>query len=117
MCEARRPVTSANMLLCESDHRFLRSLSEFAAQEKEKLRCPEEGPEEGPDQLRYTVYRTVFSKVAQRGRIRADDVTEADPERFCILLSLSLRNVKMENTKCHHVIKYNYSDYRFGVSW
>lgn len=71
MCEAQRPVSSANMLLCESDRGFFRSLSEFTAQEKEKQRCPEEGP----DQLRYTVYRTMFSKVAQRGRIRADNIT------------------------------------------
>lgn len=79
MCEVQRPVSSApleeaNMLLYESDRRFFRSLSEFTAQEKEKLRCPEEGP----DLLRYTVYRTVFSKVTQRGRIRADNITEVD---------------------------------------
>lgn len=71
MCEAPRPVSSANMLLCESDRSFFRSLSEFSAQEKEKLRCPEEAP----DQMRYTV----FSKVAQQGRIRADNITEVDP--------------------------------------
>lgn len=76
MCEAQRPVSSApleeaNMLLCESDRRFFRCLFEFTAQEKEKLRCPEEGP----DQLRYTV----FSKVTRRVRIRADNITEVDP--------------------------------------
>lgn len=45
--------------MSESDERFFRSLYEFIEHEKVYVQCPEEGP----DQLRYIIYRSVFSKV------------------------------------------------------
>ncbi|XP_068587976.1 clathrin heavy chain linker domain-containing protein 1-like [Cebidichthys violaceus] len=52
--------STADILVSESDERFLRSLDEFIEHEKRYLRCPEE------DNLRYMVYRHVFNKVIGR---------------------------------------------------
>ncbi|XP_037637294.1 clathrin heavy chain linker domain-containing protein 1-like [Sebastes umbrosus] len=54
--------STPDILICESDERFFRSLEEFTEQEKRYLRCPEEGP----DELRYITYRHVFDKVIGR---------------------------------------------------
>lgn len=48
-----------DILSSDSDETFFRSLYEFIEHEKEYQQCPEEGP----DQLRYTIYRSVFNKV------------------------------------------------------
>lgn len=50
---------TADILTTDSDRSFIRSLNEFMEHEKKCLQCPGEGP----DELRYTVHRSVFSKV------------------------------------------------------
>lgn len=52
---------TADILTTDSDRSFIRSLNEFMEHEKKCLQCPGEGP----DELRYTVHRSVFSKVLQ----------------------------------------------------
>ncbi|XP_076747510.1 clathrin heavy chain linker domain-containing protein 1 isoform X2 [Maylandia zebra] len=53
---------TADILTTDSDRSFIRSLNEFMEHEKKCLQCPGEGP----DELRYTVHRSVFSKVIGR---------------------------------------------------
>lgn len=52
---------TADILTTDSDRSFIQSLYEFMEHEKKCLQCPGEGP----DELRYTVHRSVFSKVLQ----------------------------------------------------
>lgn len=52
-------VSTPEILECESDEKFLKSLYNFIDHEKRYLQCPEEGP----DELRYIIYRSVFNKV------------------------------------------------------
>ncbi|KAL3971632.1 electron transfer flavoprotein alpha subunit [Sarotherodon galilaeus] len=53
---------TADILTTDSDRSFIQSLYEFMEHEKKCLQCPGEGP----DELRYTVHRSVFSKVIGR---------------------------------------------------
>ncbi|XP_051815596.1 clathrin heavy chain linker domain-containing protein 1 isoform X2 [Acanthochromis polyacanthus] len=55
-------VFTPDILVSESDEKFLRSLYEFIEHEKKYL----QSPEEGPDELRYIIYRFVFHKVIGR---------------------------------------------------
>ncbi|XP_070772732.1 clathrin heavy chain linker domain-containing protein 1-like [Enoplosus armatus] len=57
--EERR--STPDILISESDGRFFQSLYEFIEHEKQYLQCSE-----GPDELRYTIYRSVFNKVIAR---------------------------------------------------
>ncbi|TMS04416.1 Clathrin heavy chain linker domain-containing protein 1 [Larimichthys crocea] len=54
--------STPDVLISDSDRRFFQSLCEFIAHEKRYLQCPQEGA----DELRYSVYRTAFSKVIAR---------------------------------------------------
>ncbi|TKS85883.1 Clathrin heavy chain linker domain-containing protein 1 [Collichthys lucidus] len=54
--------STPDILISDSDQRFFQSLCEFIAHEKQYLQCPQEGA----DELRYSVYRTAFSKVIAR---------------------------------------------------
>lgn len=65
-----------------SDSRFFQSLDEFITQEKRFLRCPEEGP----DQLRYTIYRTAFNKVAGEDQYHTNT---RDKQASCGQLNMS----------------------------
>ncbi|XP_041803069.1 clathrin heavy chain linker domain-containing protein 1-like [Chelmon rostratus] len=54
--------STPDILMCERDERFFQSLYDFIKHEKQYLQCPEEGP----DELRYSIYRSVFNKVIAR---------------------------------------------------
>ncbi|KAG7512655.1 hypothetical protein JOB18_036054 [Solea senegalensis] len=53
------PRATPDILVCEREERFFKSLYEFIEHEKQFLQCPAEGA----DELRYSIYRSVFNKV------------------------------------------------------
>lgn len=55
-------VLTPEIMISESEEKFLNSLYDFIEHEKRYLQCPEEGP----DELRYIIYRSVFNKVIAR---------------------------------------------------
>ncbi|XP_033836027.1 clathrin heavy chain linker domain-containing protein 1-like [Periophthalmus magnuspinnatus] len=55
-------VLTPEVLECESEEKFVKSLDDFIEHEKQYLKCPQEGPSE----LRYVLYRSVFNKLIVR---------------------------------------------------
>ncbi|XP_058508365.1 clathrin heavy chain linker domain-containing protein 1-like [Solea solea] len=56
------PRATPDILVCEREERFFKSLYEFIEHEKQFLQCPAEGA----DELRYAIYRSAFNKVICR---------------------------------------------------
>ncbi|XP_055018431.1 clathrin heavy chain linker domain-containing protein 1 [Boleophthalmus pectinirostris] len=55
-------VLTPEILDCDSEEKFVKSLHDFIEHEKRYLKCPQEGPSE----LRYVLYRSVFNKLIAR---------------------------------------------------